>query len=94
METEADSFSRILAKKLLTYALGRGIDRRDNPAIDEIQGKLKEANYRFSALVDGIVNSKPFLMRARDALTIEIGGLGLADPGNVDDPSLVRRGLG
>ncbi len=73
IETEADSFGRTLAKKLLTYALGRGVDRRDNPAIDEIHRNMKASGNRFSALVDGIVNSKPFRMRARDAATLESG---------------------
>ncbi len=73
VDTEVDSFSRTLSKKLLTYALGRGVDRRDNPAIDEIQRTLKGANYRIAALVEGIVNSKPFRMKARDAATGEIG---------------------
>ncbi len=68
--TEAASFSRTLTKKLLTYALGRGVDRRDNPAVDEIQSKLEDADYRFSALIDGIVNSLPFRMRARDMASI------------------------
>ena len=46
---------------------------RDNPAINEVQRKLKESNYRFSALVHGIVNSRPFRMRARDTAPGEIG---------------------
>lgn len=61
--TEADSFARTLTKKLMTYALGRGVDRRDNPAINEILRQLSESDYRFSALVDGIINSPPFRLR-------------------------------
>lgn len=64
--SEASAFSRALTKKLLTYALGRGVDRSDNPAIDEIQRRLAQEEYRFSALIEGIVNSTPFRMRARD----------------------------
>ena len=60
LSTEARSFSRTLTKKLLTYALGRGVDRHDNPAIDRIQQQLEASDYRFSALIDGIVNSMPF----------------------------------
>ncbi len=66
VETERDAFCRTLAKKLLTYALGRGVDRRDNPAIDAILRDLKASGYRFSALIDGIVTSTPFLRRAGD----------------------------
>ena len=66
VETEAQSFSRTLAKKLLTYALGRGVDRHDNPAVDEIQHHVVEADYRFSALVEAIVSSEPFRLTAPD----------------------------
>ena len=65
-ETEADAFSRTLIKKLLTYALGRGVSRRDNPTVDRIQRHLEREEYRFSALVDGIVRSMPFRMQAGD----------------------------
>ena len=68
LDTEAESFARTLAKKLLTYALGRGVDRRDNPAINEILARLAESDYRFSALVQGIINSKPFRVRASEPL--------------------------
>ena len=74
LETESDSFSRTLTKKLLTYALGRGVTRRDNPAIDEIQGKLAEKGYRFSALIDGIVTSLPFRMRGSDPAASAVAG--------------------
>lgn len=66
VETEAQSFSRTLAKKLLTYALGRGVDRHDNPAVDEIQRQVVDADYRFSALVGAIVSSEPFRLTAPD----------------------------
>ncbi|MDE0263866.1 MAG: DUF1585 domain-containing protein, partial [Bryobacterales bacterium] len=66
VETEARSFSRTLAKKLLTYALGRGVDRHDNPAVDEIQRQVVDADYRFSALVEAIVSSEPFRLTAPD----------------------------
>ncbi len=62
-ETEADSFARTLTRKLMTYALGRGVSRHDNPAVDEILRHLSRSGYRFSALVDGIINSKPFRIR-------------------------------
>ena len=69
-ETEADSFSRNLTKQLLTYALGRGVDRSDNPAIDEIQRKIKTSDYRFSGLIEGIVSSTPFLERGTDEAAV------------------------
>ena len=66
VDTEAQSFTRTLAKKLLTYALGRGVNRLDNPAIDQIQQHVVDAEYRFSALVDAIVSSEPFRLTAPD----------------------------
>ena len=74
VDTEADSFARTLAKKLLTYALGRGVDRRDNPAVDAIVRDLRSSDYRFSALIDGIVASAPFRMRTAAAATTAGGG--------------------
>ncbi len=61
--TEGDRFARALTEKLLTYALGRGVERFDTPAIKGIQANLAKNGYRFSALIDGIVTSEPFLMR-------------------------------
>ena len=59
-ETESRSFVRTLTKKLLTYALGRGVDRLDNPTIDGIVQRSEAADYRFSSIVDGIVLSPLF----------------------------------
>jgi hypothetical protein len=55
-----DAFARCLAEKMLTYALGRGLDRRDRRAVDQIVENLARADYRFSALVFAIVESEPF----------------------------------
>ena len=73
VKTEADSFTRTLTKKLLTYALGRGVKRTDNPAVDEIQRQLQLADYKFSALVDGIVTSVPFRLRSSDESSGSVG---------------------
>lgn len=69
VSTESESFSRTLAKKLLTYALGRGVDRRDNPAIDQILRHVMDSGYRFSALIEGIISSEPFRLTAPDQTT-------------------------
>ena len=66
VEREADSFTRNLVKKLLTYALGRGVDRRDNPAVDRIVRQVELGGHRFSKIVEGIVNSDPFRARSAD----------------------------
>jgi hypothetical protein len=60
-------FSRSLSKKMLTYALGRGLDFYDKCAVDDIINGLERNDARFSTLILEIVNSKPFLMRRGDA---------------------------
>ena len=49
--------------KLLTYALGRGTEYYDAPAVRKITRDAAGANYRWSAIISGIVNSTPFQMR-------------------------------
>jgi hypothetical protein len=56
-------FAGTLTRKLLTYALGRGVDERDAPTIRAILRQARETNYQFSSLIDGIVRSVPFQMR-------------------------------
>jgi hypothetical protein len=55
-----DAFARCLAEKMLTYALGRGLDRADRRAVDRIVARLSRDGYRFSALVLALVESPPF----------------------------------
>jgi mono/diheme cytochrome c family protein len=52
-----------MAEKLLTYALGRSVEADDMPAVRTIVRNAARDNYRFSALVRGIVTSAPFQMR-------------------------------
>lgn len=56
-------FVTTLTEKLMTYALGRGIELEDAPAIRKIVRDTQESDYQFSSIVLGIVNSPPFLMR-------------------------------
>jgi hypothetical protein len=51
---------RNLAEKMLTYALGRGIERYDRPAIDKIMKETAADGYRFSSLVLAVAKSVPF----------------------------------
>jgi hypothetical protein len=57
-------FVTTLTQKLLTYALGRGLDDRDMPAVRQIVRDASQRGYRFSSLVLGITTSVPFQMRA------------------------------
>ena len=59
-------FARCLSEKMLTYALGRGLEYYDRCATDAILNQLDANNYRFSELVFGIVASKPFQKRRGD----------------------------
>ena len=56
-------FAGTVAEKLLTYALGRGLDHNDGPAVRRIVRDAAGDDYRFSSLVLGIVESTPFQMR-------------------------------
>jgi len=56
-------FARALTSKLLTYALGRGLERYDTKAVRAIADRLPAQQYRFSALVLEIVKSLPFQSR-------------------------------
>jgi hypothetical protein len=60
---EHDAFATCLTSKLLTYALGRGLERYDNRTVKAIAARLPAQQYRFSALVIDIVNSLPFQSR-------------------------------
>ena len=57
-------FVGTLTEKLLTFALGRGVEPHDGPAVREVVRRAKADDYRFSALVEAIVTSIPFQMRA------------------------------
>jgi hypothetical protein len=56
-------FVGTLAEKLLTFALGRGLEASDAPAIRQIVREAQANDYRFSAVILGVVNSTPFTMR-------------------------------
>jgi hypothetical protein len=58
-----DLFAATLTEKLLTFALGRGVEYYDAPAVRKILREAQPAGYRFSSLILGIVNSAPFQMR-------------------------------
>jgi mono/diheme cytochrome c family protein len=60
---DRQDFARALSSKLLTYALGRGLERHDKPTVRGIVNRLPQHEYRFSGVVLEIVNSLPFQMR-------------------------------
>jgi hypothetical protein len=58
-----DDFVRTATEKLLTYALGRGVEYYDYPAIRAIDREAARDNYRISSLILAVVRSTPFRMR-------------------------------
>ncbi|MCB1241120.1 MAG: DUF1592 domain-containing protein [Verrucomicrobiales bacterium] len=58
-------FVGTLTEKLLTYALGRGLEPDDAPAVRAIVRRAKAHDWRFSEIVGGITSSVPFTMRSR-----------------------------
>jgi hypothetical protein len=62
-QTQRELFVTTLTEKLLTYALGRGVEYYDQPAVRKIVRSAASSDARWSALIRGIVTSTPFQMR-------------------------------
>lgn len=60
LEADRAAFAECLAEKLLTYALGRGLDRTDRKTVKTLSQRMAREDFRFSSLVLGIVRSEPF----------------------------------
>ena len=58
-----DVFVQTLTEKLMVYALGRGLTYEDMPEVRKVVRGAGQKGYRFSALIQGIVESVPFTMR-------------------------------
>ena len=56
-------FARCLTEKMLTYALGRGLEYYDRPTVERIVAQLETQDYRSSVLITEIVKSDPFRLR-------------------------------
>ncbi|QEG40000.1 DUF1592 domain-containing protein [Roseimaritima ulvae] len=59
-ERQREAFVRCMIEKMLTYAVGRGVEYYDRCAVDEIYALLRANDYRFAFLVAGIIESDPF----------------------------------
>ena len=68
-----EQFARTATEMLLTYALGRGLEYYDMPAVRKILRDSASSDYTWSSVILGIINSVPFEMRTShdlgDALT-------------------------
>jgi hypothetical protein len=60
VKNHARDFYRTLTEKMLTYALGRGLEDFDTETVDQIVDRIEKSNGRPSALLTGIVESAPF----------------------------------
>jgi mono/diheme cytochrome c family protein len=60
-----DAFVTVVTEKMLTYALGRGLEPSDMPVVRRIVKKAAQNEYRLSSIVMGIVESAPFQMRTK-----------------------------
>jgi hypothetical protein len=63
LKGKKDLFGRCLTDKMLTYALGRGLDYYDKRTVDGILAALERNEWRFSTLIVQIAKSDPFRMR-------------------------------
>ena len=59
-----ERFVTTVTEKLLTYAIGRGVEYYDAPAVRAITRSAADDNYRLSTLILNIVKSRPFRMRS------------------------------
>ena len=65
------AFAECITEKLMIYALGRGLERYDKAAIRKIGAGLAANDYRFSSLIEGIIDSAPFQLGRADGANTE-----------------------
>ncbi len=63
--TRPDAFVTVVTEKMLTYALGRGLEPADMPVVRRIVRKAAQNDYQLSSVIIGIVESAPFQMRTK-----------------------------
>jgi Protein of unknown function (DUF1592)/Protein of unknown function (DUF1588)/Protein of unknown function (DUF1587)/Protein of unknown function (DUF1585)/Protein of unknown function (DUF1595)/Cytochrome C oxidase, cbb3-type, subunit III len=73
-------FVGVMTEKLLTYALGRGLEYYDMPAVRRIVRGASARDFRFSSLVLGVIHSAPFQMKIKKAPANESATLAAAKP--------------
>jgi hypothetical protein len=63
----SDQFAQVVTEKLLTYALGRGVESEDMPMVRSITRGAAKNNYKFSSVLLGVVRSPAFQMNTKTA---------------------------
>jgi len=58
-----DAFATVLTERMMTYALGRGVEPQDMPVVRKIVRQAAVGNYKFGSIITGIIDSAPFQMR-------------------------------
>jgi hypothetical protein len=82
--TYQGQFVEVVVEKLLTYALGRGVEHQDMPLVRAIARDAERDGNKFSALVLGVVRSKPFQMNMKQDAPMPTVAVG-ADVAGVAD---------
>ena len=67
-----EQFVRTMTEKMLTYALGRGLEYYDMPIVRQIARDASAQNYKFSSIVLGIVKSTPFLKKLKATNNLQV----------------------
>ncbi len=75
-----DEFVKTLTRKLLIYAVGRGLEYYDAPVVRAIVARAADEDYRFSSVITGIVMSDPFRMKMKRPKTDELAVAAAAGP--------------
>ena len=63
LTSRPETFVGVMTEKMMTYALGRGLEPYDMPAVRKIVADAKTRGFRFSSLINGVINSPAFQMR-------------------------------
>ena len=75
LKDDMPQFARCLTEKLMTYSLGRGLQRYDKKTVDDINRTLAADGYPFQSMVYEIVRSLPFQSRRGELTTLKIAKL-------------------
>lgn len=71
LKDDLPDFSHCLTEKMLTYALGRGLERYDRRTVDDIDRKMSGSGYHLQTLIFEIVRSLPFQSRRGEAAMLQ-----------------------
>lgn len=69
LQQQLPVFARNVTEKMLTYALGRGLEPFDRVTVNELMASLEKDDYRFQTLIHEVVQSLPFLERRGEAVS-------------------------